>query len=224
MKNISLIFFLLSLSFAAVAQNTETRYYRDRACQEEVLPEKAKYSKTITEEDGITTTTVKNLKKNEVEYSNSKRGEEPMGILVIQTGSGHDELDYNFDVHYEEKKCSNVEPLHETTDFFKNNETIGYTAPTVDFKKPEIMQFIVSTIRYPSYARRNGIQGTVFLAFTITAEGKIQDIVVVKGVHITVDKESVRVLRKLTLASPPLLNGKPQEVCVIMPMKYKLAN
>jgi hypothetical protein len=38
------------------------------------------------------------------------------------------------------------------------------------------------------------------------------------------DKESVRVVRKLQLATPPMLKGQPVDACVIFPIKYKLVN
>jgi TonB family protein len=65
-------------------------------------------------------------------------------------------------------------------------------------------------------------QGTVNLAFTITTEATIQDIIVTQGVDISLDKEAVRVIRALKLSNPALLNGKPQEVCITLPVRFKL--
>lgn len=222
MKNGLLIIFLLSFSFVGGAQNTETKYYRNKPFEEEVPQAKAKYSRTTTEENGTMTTTTKNLKNGQIENSETWKGDEPIGTWVILTGKGPEELDYNFEIPYGEKDCSNVEALEGITDFFKNNAAVAYIAPRIDYKDPELSSFIVHTLRYPYKARRNGIQGAVELAFTVTKEGSIQDIVVTRGVHMLLDKEAVRLFRKLKLSSPPMLNGKPHEVCVKMPLKFKL--
>jgi len=49
--------------------------------------------------------------------------------------------------------------------------------------------------RYPRKAKRAGIQGRVIVSFKLTAEGKLTDIKVRKGVHPLLDKEAVRVIK-----------------------------
>lgn len=223
MMSKTLTILLLMISWIVEAQTTETKYYRSRPFDEEVPQEKAKYSRTITTESGTTTTTTTNLKKGQVEHREAWRNGEPVGTWVILTGSGPEELDYNFEMLYQKKDCSNPEALQGVTDLFKSDPAVAYTAPVIDYKDPELYRFIGHSLRYPGKARRSGIQGVVELVFTITKEGTIQDITVTKGVDIVLDKEAVRVFRKLKLSSPALLDGKPHEVCVKMPVRFKLA-
>ncbi|MCR5243887.1 MAG: energy transducer TonB [Bacteroidales bacterium] len=49
--------------------------------------------------------------------------------------------------------------------------------------------------RYPRKAKKAGIQGQVIVSFKITAEGKLTDVKVKKGVHPLLDKEAVRVIK-----------------------------
>lgn len=218
--NKALLLCFLLVSMVTYAQTSETKYYRSRPFEEEVSKEKAKYSETITEENGIVTTTVTNLKKNQIE--SRYRGDEPVGKWIGLTGTGPEELDFDFVMQYGKNNCVNPESMSSIQDFFSDNSAVSYIAPVVDYKDPQLMTFLRHKLRYPAKARRTGVQGTVHLAFTITTEATIQDIIVTEGVDISLDKEAVRVIRALKLSNPALLNGKPQEVCVHMPLRFKL--
>jgi TonB family protein len=220
-RGLFIVNFLL-LSVLGIAQTMQTKYCSDRSCYDEVPQAKAKYSKTVTDDNGTVTTTTRNLKKSQIEHSETWRDKEPMGVWVNGLGTGTEELDYNFEILYKER-CSNEGSLQNVKDFFTSDQSVGYTAPAIDFKKPDIISFIISTLRYPAEPRRRGIQGVVELTFTITKEGTIQDVVVTKGVHLLLDKEAARIVRKLKLSRPPMLNGKPQDVCATMPVKFRLA-
>ncbi|MBL0740584.1 energy transducer TonB [Chryseolinea lacunae] len=224
MRSVFLFIAFLLVSFVGVAQTTETKYYRTRPFDTEVPENKANYSRTVTNDNGTITTTIKNLKKGTIEDSETWKGDEPYGIWVGRTGRGPEELDFNFEVPYKESTCSNVESLKGLTDFFADNIAVGYTAPVIDFEEKRLGAFVGRSLRYPAYARRHGIQGSVELAFVLTKEGKAQDIAVTKGVHLLLDKEAVRVIRKLKFSRPALLNGEPVEMCVKLPLKFKLAN
>ena len=56
----------------------------------------------------------------------------------------------------------------------------------------------------------------------MTATGT-ENIVVKRGVDISLDKEAVRVLRELKFSSPPTVNGQAYAFkCLVLPVKYKL--
>ena len=59
-------------------------------------------------------------------------------------------------------------------------------------------------------------------SFIVTKDGQIENIVVNKGVDITLDKEAVRILRALKFSTPPLLNGRPVNICVKFPISFRL--
>lgn len=212
---------LLSASVLATAQTSDTQFCKDMACHKVVPEAKAKYSRAVTKENGITTTTVKNLKKDRVEFREVWKGEEPVGVWIGLTGNGPEERDYNFTVVYRKSTCSNT-GLPEDLNFAQDNASIEYLAPRVDYKTPDLMSFVVDRLRYPAEARRKGIQGTVDLEFNITAAGKIEDIVITKGVHLLLDKEALRIYRALRFSTPPKHKGQPIAMCAKAHLKFAL--
>lgn len=71
---------------------------------------------------------------------------------------------------------------------------------------PRLYRFIGKKLRYPKDARRENIQGRVFVEFFVDEYGKLppDSVRVVKGLSPTCDKEAVRVIK----ASPRWIPGK----------------
>lgn len=221
MRYLLSLLLLTILASISYAQTTDTKYYRDRPFGTEVGPEKAKYTVTTESGNGIFIRTITNVKKQEVESREEFKGDEPWGTWVGRTGKGPEAMDYNFKLVYETRDCQNAEALQHGIPLFTDNSAIGYRAPVIP-DCPDLMTFVGRHVRYPAKARRAGIYGTVHVVFTITREGDVKDVAVAEGVDISLDKESVRVIRKLKFSTPPMLNGQPQELCVIFPVKFKL--
>lgn len=207
------------------AQTSETKYYKTSSHgEEEVSQDKAKYSQTITQnEDGSITKTRTNLKKNIVESSETLKGEEPFGIWIYLRGNGPAEMDYNFELVYSQDKCPKENVVPNMNDYFVDNPGQGYVAPKISTGEESLPQFVGRNMVYPAKARRGGIQGAVWVTFTITKQGNTENVYVTKGVHLVLDKEAVRVIRKLKFSKPPMVNGQPAYVCITMPLKFKLA-
>lgn len=216
---VTAIILICTLTFCA-AQTTRTIYCRDRTCDTEVDKNKAKFSETVTEENGVTTKTIVNLKKNEIEVRTSWKGDEPVGQWVSLTGRGPEPMDYDFEVKYAGASCSNESDA--ITNWFEDNHAANYKAPVIDGYE-SIYRYLQANLRYPAKARRTGIQGTVDMEFVITEDGKVENLVISKGVHILLDKEAMRLLRSLKFSLPPMRNGKPQKICARFPLRYKLA-
>ena len=213
---------LLSLVASGLcsAQTVETYYYTNRSLENITERENAKYSETITTTvDGKITKTVTNLKKNIVEFSETLKGEEPFGMWVSLMGSGTEERDYDFQLNYGNKNCP-VDSL--IINAFQSNAAMNYTAPALTTGEQSISQFLGRNLRYPAFARRRNIQGKVTLKFTITEQGTIENISVYKGVHVQLDKEAARVLRKMKLTGPPTVNGQPKSLCSTIDIGFRL--
>lgn len=153
------------------------------------------------------TTSVKGILKDEVISSQTYKGAEPTGLWVYMSGSGPKTLDYSFTLNYSEVKCSEGNGI-KTRDYFTDNDSIRYNAPKLSTGEKTFSQFLVQNIFYPPAARSNKIYGTVNLVFTITKDGNSENIYVQKGSHILLDKEAVRVIRKMKLSTPPTVNGQ----------------
>ena len=66
----------------------------------------------------------------------------------------------------------------------------------------ELTKFIQENMQYPKIAIKKGIEGRVICQFTVTKDGSIEDIIVVRGLHKSSDKEAVRVIKKMPKWKP----------------------
>lgn len=201
---------------------TVTKYYKDKYLTKEVSEAKARYSLTIKKlPDGRTLSEVRYLKNNEIIKSEDNNGQ-PYGLWKIETGSGTVELDYNFELNYQDTTCKGEIPGPEINDPLSDNDSIGYVAPKLSTGEKNLYIFLANNIRYPEFARDNGISGMVIVRFTIDKKGVISGISVKKGAQVSLDKEAVRVIRLMNFSNPPTLNGQPQSSCITLPIKFML--
>jgi len=85
-----------------------------------------------------------------------------------------------------------------------------------------LSKFIQKNMKYPEIAREMEIQGKVFVQFNIERDGSIAGVKVVKGVHPTIDKEAVRVVKKMPKWDPAETRGKRTKSTYTLPLNFKL--
>lgn len=223
MKKKVLLIVFLTISVISNAQIISKTYYNNKYLNKEVPLKRAKFVEVVTKNtDESITKAVINLKNEEVVRSQTHKGDEPVGNWVIMTGKGSKPLDYNFPLIYSNEKCGEGQVIKGIHNYFIDDDSLSYKAPTMEPSGMTYYQFIGKNLIYPSGALRNNIQGVVVLGYTLTKEGEIKDIHVKQGQHILLDKEAVRVVRELKLSSPPMLNGESKDICVEMPLTFKL--
>ena len=85
-----------------------------------------------------------------------------------------------------------------------------------------MMKFIADSLRYPSIACENRIEGRVVVQFVVDCEGNILNPLVVRSVDPLLDREAIRLVKSMPKWIPGRQNGKP--VCVIynVPIRFKL--
>lgn len=155
-------------------------------------------------------------------WSKTFKGDEPYGIWKFRNSNRNETIDYNFPLIYSTEKCNDSLPIT-TSDYFKDNDSLGYKAPKIANGEMTFKQYIGENIIYPSSAIEDGIQGNVYVRLTLTKEGEFENIVIERGVSILLDKEAVRVLRQLKFSSPPTINGQAYTFkCVPLTIKYRL--
>lgn len=205
------------------ACSAQTSYYSSKWLDKEVPQNKGKFSKNISNNsDGSVTTEVKIVRKDEVIKSETYKGEEPFGVWIYVEKTGTKVLDYDFAMTYADVTCSDSLLPKDFTDYFKDDPALGYSAPEFADSTITLEQFSRQNVRYPDLAFDGGVQGTVYIVFTVTDKGEVENIVVQKGATIILDKEAVRVIRKLKFRSPSRLNGQPHSICVRMPFAFRL--
>lgn len=82
--------------------------------------------------------------------------------------------------------------------------------------------YLGAHIKYPPIAQENGIQGRVTCQFVINKDGSIVDIVVVRGVDPSLDKEAVRVIQGMPKWIPGRQGGRPVRVKFTLPVIFRL--
>lgn len=124
-------------------------------------------------------------------------------------------------------KSTNVEgnPQNEQC-FDKNGKPVNFlevnTLPHYPSGDKGLFQFLARNIHYPTVDQENGVRGTVLLEFTVTEQGKIEKIKVLKSVSPTIDEEAIRVV---SLTSPwvPYYEGDtPQRSRFKLPVAFRM--
>lgn len=83
-------------------------------------------------------------------------------------------------------------------------------------------EWLAKNINYPVIAQENNIQGKVTLQFVVGKNGEIEDIVVVRGVDPSLDKEAVRVVKSMPRWIPGKQGGVPVKVRFTLPVQFRL--
>jgi periplasmic protein TonB len=85
------------------------------------------------------------------------------------------------------------------------------------------LSYIGNNIRYPEEARKQGIQGKVFIGFVVNKDGSISNVAVEKGLGHGLDEEAVRVISSYDKKwKPGISKGKAVNTKLVLPVTYAL--
>jgi len=82
--------------------------------------------------------------------------------------------------------------------------------------------FLQKNLKYPSQASRAGIQGRVFVEFTVGSDGKVENVTPIKGIGFGCDEEAVRVVKLMQNWVPGKQSGVPVRVRFTLPIAFQL--
>jgi TonB family protein len=85
-----------------------------------------------------------------------------------------------------------------------------------------LLDFIASTVKYPDEAMEKGIEGRVYVSFTISDKGKVMDAKIAKGVDPLLDKEALRVIKSMPDWKPGMQRGVFVNVQFTVPINFSL--
>ena len=83
----------------------------------------------------------------------------------------------------------------------------------------EMAKFISETFVFPEISKEMNEQGTVYIQFVVNKDGSIVDVKVVKPVSSSIDKEAVRVVKRMPKWKPGEQAGKAVTVRYTIPIK-----
>lgn len=85
-----------------------------------------------------------------------------------------------------------------------------------------IVAAIQKSVRYPSRALSNGVEGKIFVSFTVDQKGDVTDVKIVKGLGYGLDEETMRAIKNLPRFIPGKQNGREVSVSFTVPVTYKI--
>ena len=87
----------------------------------------------------------------------------------------------------------------------------------------EFSKWVSQNVKYPEKCRQSMVQGRVTLQFTVTEEGKVTDVKVLRSVNDEIDREAVRVVSESPLWTPGKdANGEIVPVTYTFPVIFQL--
>lgn len=108
--------------------------------------------------------------------------------------------------------------------FLNKDSTLVEVMPEFPGGPMEMMRYIQKNIKYPQMAKETGLQGKCFLRFVVLPNGKITNVVVLRGVPgcLECDREAMRVIKTMSVWKPGTQNGKPVPVFFNLPINFYL--
>lgn len=87
-----------------------------------------------------------------------------------------------------------------------------------------MMKWLNNNVRYPESAQQNDIQGRVIVKFVVEKDGSIGKAEILKGVDRDLDREALRVVKKMPKWQPGKNNGVAVRSYFNLPVVFKLQN
>jgi protein TonB len=137
-----------------------------------------------------------------------------------------EEIEVNFDVDVKEETVikevviAEAPPVEEKADQIFD---VVETMPTPPGGMEGWNKYLSSNLKYPTQARRMGIEGTVYVVFVVNTDGSIQDVEILRGIGGGCDEEAMRVVAAAPNWEPGKQRGKPVRVKMRLPIRFKLS-
>ncbi|HDR68408.1 MAG TPA: TonB family protein, partial [Bacteroidaceae bacterium] len=87
-----------------------------------------------------------------------------------------------------------------------------------------LKHYVYSNLEYPENALKNGISGRVFIQFTVTTSGLLDDIKVIRSTNEGFDEAALKVFRTMPRWNPGMQRGKPVNVQLTVPVQFSLSS
>lgn len=157
--------------------------------------------------------------KNEVMDMETQKEDNTARGVVNQEGS--DDVD-KFKAVQEQVVVKEPEPVVQ----HKEEEIFVAVEQQAEFPggQAALMKWLSNNIRYPEAAQQNDIQGRVIVKFVVEKDGSIGKAEILKGVDKDLDREALRVVKKMPKWQPGKNNGVSVRSYFTLPVTFKLQN
>lgn len=136
-----------------------------------------------------------------------------------------EEIEVNFDVDVQEETVIKEVEIKDAPVEEKADEIFDVveTMPSPPGGMEGWNEYLSKNLKYPTQARRMGIEGTVYVVFVVNTDGSIQDVEILRGIGGGADEEAVRVVRNAPKWEPGKQRGRPVRVKMRLPIRFKLS-
>ena len=109
-----------------------------------------------------------------------------------------------------------------TQDDKEKSTNIDDELPSFPGGDAKLREWIKKNMKYPSYAKNNGIEGQVLVVFIVEKDGSISNAEVSWGVDPSLDQEALRIVNKMPKWKPGTQNGVAMRVKYRLPITFML--
>ncbi len=136
-----------------------------------------------------------------------------------------EKIEVNFDVDVQEETVIEEVVIAEAPVEEKADEIFDVveTQPNPPGGMSGWNEYLRKNLKYPTQARRMGIEGTVIVVFVVNTDGSIQDVDVLRGIGGGCDDEAIRVVENAPKWEPGKQRGKPVRTRMRLPIRFKLS-
>ena len=86
----------------------------------------------------------------------------------------------------------------------------------------KLMEYLRTSVKYPSEAQKKSIQGRVLVQFIVEKNGTISHLEISKATHPLLDNEALRVVESMPKWTPGKVKGKAVRTSMTLPISFKL--
>ncbi len=117
-----------------------------------------------------------------------------------------------------QEQTNKVNEISDSNEIFSNVEEVATpTGGMISF-----YDYVRNNLKYPEQARKLGVEGKVFIEFTVNKDGTISDAIVTKGIGAGCDKEALQVVKESPAWIPAKNEGKIVRQKMVIPIVFKL--
>lgn len=85
----------------------------------------------------------------------------------------------------------------------------------------KVMEFIAGQVTYPEAAKADGVEGKVFVEFTISETGAVTNAHVIQPLHPALDSAAIAAAEAMPAWTPAMKEGKPIPTTITLPIFFK---
>lgn len=87
-----------------------------------------------------------------------------------------------------------------------------------------LIDFIATNLSYPDKAKVTGVEGTVYVSFVVSEDGRVSDAALLYDIGSDCGQEALRVTEMLPVFEPAKQDGKHVKVKLNLPVRFSLQN